>query len=810
MSRRPIRGGAVLILTALICLCPLVVDAAEEHGPSAPQSPPSPPSAAAIPLPEIATRAAEVTDTLQAIRAHLASGQAIQAIAARLPELSRDIDGDLARTTAMLRGEPTLAGLQARQKLWHERKLLTAGWLKTLTARAVQLKDFLRRLDGMHNTWMATREAAHASKAPAMTLQQVDATLESLDAIRSPVEAEHKKVLDLQAAVAKEVARCESMFAEVARALDEAVGSLLRRDGPPIWSPDLWIEAQKSLRGDLQRVLSASWEEITRYAGEPSRALALHTALFVLTVLCFGAGRRQIRRWAVGEADVSSSMAVFDRPWSAAYILSLLYTTGPHSPTPDSLQSLFALAAFPPIIRLVAPSGPGVLRSSYLAALLLGLDVVRQFVAGPPLLEQSLLILETITGIAALAWARKNLWPALVHSERPVLQRILPLANGLLVLSLALGLCAAALGYMRLARLIASTVFGLGFLVLVLYCFLSVLNALVAFSLRAWPLRRLLMVQHHHDLLVRRIHRMLVVVAVATGVIRSLDHLGLFQPALTFATAILTTKLERGSISITPADVLAFFITVWVAYLLSAFIRFALQEDVYSRLQVPVGLSYAASSLLNYVILALGVIVGLGVLGVDLTRLTVLAGALGVGIGFGLQSVVNNFVSGLILLFERPIHVGDSIEVGSLTGEVRRIGIRASTIRTRQGAEIIIPNAQLVTDKVTNWTLSDQLRRIDIPVGVNYGAVPKEVIEALERTALAHPRVLKHPPPHGLIMGFGESAINFELRAWTDEFADWIRVRSDLTSAIHDAVVAAGWSFPFPQREVRIIDKPTA
>ena len=166
-------------------------------------------------------------------------------------------------------------------------------------------------------------------------------------------------------------------------------------------------------------------------------------------------------------------------------------------------------------------------------------------------------------------------------------------------------------------------------------------------------------------------------------------------------------------------------LTVWVAYLLSAFIRFVLREDVYPRKGIPRGASYAYLRLLHYVILALGFVVGLGVLGVDLTKASVLLGAFGVGLGFGLQSVVNNFVSGLILLFERPVHVGDIVEVGDLQGEVRSIGIRASTVRTWHGADIVVPNAQFITTNVTNWTLSDRLRRIDLPVGVPYGAAPK-------------------------------------------------------------------------------------
>jgi small-conductance mechanosensitive channel len=166
---------------------------------------------------------------------------------------------------------------------------------------------------------------------------------------------------------------------------------------------------------------------------------------------------------------------------------------------------------------------------------------------------------------------------------------------------------------------------------------------------------------------------------------------------------------------------------------------------------------------------------------------------------------VNNFVSGLILLFERPIHVGDTVELGELLGVVRRIGIRASVVHTVQGADIIVPNSQLVTEKVTNWTFTDQLRRIDLPVSVNYGAAPQKVIELLEAVASAHPQVLREPPPLALFMGYGDSGINFELRAWPDHFQRWAQVRSDLAVAVYDAVYAAGMTFPFPQREVRLL-----
>jgi small-conductance mechanosensitive channel len=244
---------------------------------------------------------------------------------------------------------------------------------------------------------------------------------------------------------------------------------------------------------------------------------------------------------------------------------------------------------------------------------------------------------------------------------------------------------------------------------------------------------------------------------------------------------------------------------LWAAYLLSAFIRFILHEEVYPRRKIPYGTGYAASRLLHYVILAVGFVVGLGLLGMELNKVIVLISAFGVGLGFGLQSIVNNFVSGLILLFERPVHLGDTIEVGNLEGKVQRIGIRSSVVHTRRGAEISVPNSQLVSESLTNWTLSDQLRRVDLPVGISYDAEPEKVIEVIEESAKAHEGIVDYPSPRALFVGFGDSSLNFELRVWTDQVMDWARIRSELGVAVYHAVHAAGLSIPFPQREVRLL-----
>jgi len=184
-----------------------------------------------------------------------------------------------------------------------------------------------------------------------------------------------------------------------------------------------------------------------------------------------------------------------------------------------------------------------------------------------------------------------------------------------------------------------------------------------------------------------------------------------------------------------------------------------------------------------------GFLLALATLGLDLTRITVLLSALGLGIGFGLQQIMNNFVSGLILLFERPVQVGDSIQLGDLGGEVLRIGTRSSTLRTPQGAEVIVPNSKIIEDKVTNWTLSDRRRRIELDVGVTGDTDPARIITLLTDLARRDPRVSSDPPPEALLMRFGETSADFQLRVWTDD-PEWMRLRSDLAVVLQRALRA--------------------
>ena len=774
--------------------------AATEAGAPARATAPAPEG---IPVEEIAMQATQVGNLLRSFAADFAPSSEIEAIRKLIPQAKLEIALELKSTTNILKEPASLETLQSQEQIWKQKQAQLTQWLNVLTARATKLHLALTQLKTLQESWTKTRDVQESAKAPAPIVQQINTTLAAIQAAQQPHQAQRDEVLDLQGTVAGEVATCNAALAQIDALQQVAVGGIFTPESPPVWRADLWARGKATLPEALPKIAASYRQDILLYARDPSRHLPRHLAIFIALLLVLWSARQQVKRQDATAERPSHANVVFDHIFAGALLVTLMVAIAPASPVPIGMKQVFRITALVPIIVLTRPVVPPVIVPGiYLLAILFAADTVRQMLTALNL-GQGLLILEAVVGLGVIGWV----W--LFGSRRAErhlghVSMARRMVATFVSFSLCVGLVAAVFGYMRLARLAIPGVLAGAALALELYASVQVAMGVITYAFQVWPLRLLHMIEHHREMLERRAYLFLLWGVVVGWLSRYLDYLGLLDPAWSLLMDFLDTKLERGSLTTSVGDIFAFFLTVTGAYLLARFICFLLEEDVYPRTNIGRGQSYALSSLLNYTIIAVGFVVALAVLGMDLTRITVLAGAVGVGLGFGLQSVVNNFVSGLILLFERPIHVGDTVQVGQLQGRVRRIGIRASVVRTGQGAEIIVPNAQLITEQVTNWTLSDQLRRNDLPVGVNYGAEPKKVIELLEGVARAHPKVLQNPAPRCLFMSYGDSAINFELRAWT-EYTDSGQVRSDLTVAIYDAVCAAGMSFPFPQREVRLV-----
>jgi small-conductance mechanosensitive channel len=267
--------------------------------------------------------------------------------------------------------------------------------------------------------------------------------------------------------------------------------------------------------------------------------------------------------------------------------------------------------------------------------------------------------------------------------------------------------------------------------------------------------------------------------------------------------AIVRHEWKLGVVSISPLDALLFVLVLYVSTVVAKFIRFFLTEEIFPRTSMDSGAAQAGSRLVHIALIVVGIFLAFGAAGIELSKLTVMTGAFGVGLGFGLQNVVSNFVCGIIVSLERPVQIGNIIDVGDLSGEVCAIGFRASTVRTFDGAEVIVPNSELVTKSVVNWSLTNHDRRSEIKIGVAYGTDPERVLSILTRIVTDRPDVKRVPAPLITFDDFGESALNFTIRFWS-KLDNRLQIRSELNVQITREFEREGIQIPFPQRDIHL------
>jgi potassium-dependent mechanosensitive channel len=761
--------------------------------------PTSQPIEGAIAAPDIPLEADRLLTELRSLEDRLAPTPAVRAVEKELPAMADRIADARTETKGQLSMASSLTVLTNLSDLWVGIQSDLKTWADQLRVKATDVGAILDRLADLADTWSRTREEARRTQAPPTLIKRVDEAIAQIAALRKTVAERRVALLTLQVKVGEQLAAAQESAAAVAQATSEDFSTLFRANRLPIWYS--WRDAPPLTElPDLVRDSAApQFAVFARFAADRSKAMVLHALIFVALVFFALRGRHQARAWAAsGSAD--PTLRVFEFPVSTALIVALMLSDWVYMRQPMIAMNLIGIVLLLPVLRILnrmALSGQS--RLIWVAGIFFVLNRLRDLaLLSAPVAEQELVLLLSLGGAAALLW----LWRrgALVVGKFRVPDPLLWLAVGALLMSFVAG----AFGYMRLARLLnGGTMRGL-YIALGLYAGLLVTLGVFAYLLRVWPLSGLHMVTRYRALFERRAEVVLRWAMSAVWLLVILRWFGVLDEAQSLATTVLGFRLTRGFVSISLGDVIGLILTVWISFALSRFLRFALQEDVYPRLPMGRGLPYAISSLLHYVILLLGFLVAVGAMGLDLNRLTLLTGAFGVGVGFGLQTIVSNFVAGIILLLERPIQVGDAIQMGDLDGEVRRIGIRSTTVHTWRGAEVLVPNATLISGNLTNWTLSDRTRRLELPIGVAYGSDPERVIALLVETATTVPGVLAKPSPLALFQSFGDSALNFELRAWTDHFEEWGAIRSRMAVAVNTRLKAEGIEIPFPQRDVNL------
>ncbi len=758
---------------------------------SSPAASPTPtPEPTPVPLPDVIAQADAAQAAVREIQTNLSSDAVRTAVRDGLPTIATEIGERLEDTTKVLSPSPSLDAVQELEGGWTSLGGNLDAWSRDLIRRGTELDARLGRVADLTKVWQITQGQARGAVAPREVLDRIEATLASLGNARASLEARRSEILRLQSQVAEQQSRVESAVASVRQAREGAVDRLWVRDSPPLWSAAGGSTTPETGPMAASQTSLAAQAKVARiYAERRVAQFFLHAGLIALIAVALRGARRWVRSWTDEDPDLQRSAPVFDAPLAAAMAASLLFVPQIYPDAPRLLRAgISGLALIPTAMLLRRLIERRHFPWLYATVALAFLGHLRLAVAWLPVVARSLFVAETLGGVAAAIYVLREHRRAGTTARSPVLLRLFARAAAVLLLAATL---ANVLGYVALATLVGTAILRGAYVGVLLYAAVRVLEGLVAIALEVRPLSYLRMVRRHRPLLRRRAYALLHLMATWTWLNFFLVSLESRNAAYDAARSFLNTPLVLGSLQLSLGHVLAFAVALALTFLVSRLIRFLLEEDVYDRFNLPRGLPYAISTLLHYCVILIGIFAAMAALGIDMTKFTILAGAFSVGIGFGLQNVINNFVSGLILLFERPIKVGDVIAVDTATGSVERIGIRASVIRTTEGSEVIIPNGTLISGQVTNWTFSDRHRVVLVGVNVARTAEPTKVAELLRVAAANNADILKSPAPQAYVTTLSAAALTVELRAWTDRYDDWLRVRSELVSDVNARLLAA-------------------
>jgi len=757
------------------------------------QQPPAPgeaTSASHAAMPDVGKGAEEVAAQLRQLTESLSDTAVFASLEAEVAADTHGAAERLNETGDLLKTNLRPAALDSLESTWQALRSQLEDVRERIDARARRRTADLETLAKLHESWARSLDLAQKTNAPAPVLERARSTLAAIDAARPPIEERQGRVLVLQDAVSRALQTCDDARARIDDARHQAIERVFVRQQPPVWG--IGLASLDPRRGGLGLAgdLATKIKNVRIYARAYWPRLVLSGLMVLAFVLLLRRGRFQMDGSAGRGGGADRAPSAIQTPLAAATLLGLLLSRPLRPNPPFALQQMILVIGTTAAVFVLRPVLDARLRPAmYAFAALLVLNLASELVQLPTALEQVILILELGATAALLLWAAARLNRLESDSHSPRLRAIGGAFMRVLALGCGASALAAAAGYLDLAAFLGVGLFYTVFVAFVALAVRVVLQQVVTIGLARGPAARLHAIAHHRALVERRVRKAIDLVVVGLWMSIILGHFELLQPAETVLQGVLDARLRLGALDLPLAHVLSFVAVVLGVYLTTHLVMTLLEEDVFSRMTLPRGVPYALSTLTRYGLLLVGFLLALATLGLDLTRITVLLSALGLGIGFGLQQIMNNFVSGLILLFERPVQVGDSIQLGDLGGEVLRIGTRSSTLRTPQGAEVIVPNSKIIEDKVTNWTLSDRRRRIELDVGVTGDTDPARIITLLTDLARRDPRVSSDPPPEALLMRFGETSADFQLRVWTDD-PEWMRLRSDLAVVLQRALRA--------------------
>src|SRR5262245_13438844 len=671
------------------------------HAPSV--ASPNPTTEQAIQLPEIVARAEELNLLLREMGERLGDDPVLKSIDQSLRSQDELVRTKRPEVEELIATNPTLLELQGLEQDWQAYYDQYAVWARMLTERVKSVEEDLRTLANQQAQWEATLSQSRSANAIKEVIDLIRKSLSEIKATRSKANERLTDLITLQNRVSQQSQIVTDVLEDISRAKAQFQRSLLKPDEPPLWKARSQAHADQSLDVQLRRTLDGAMVRAREYLKARRQTVIAIFAFFIGILSIILVNRHNVLRRAQNHPDLDTAVHLFQHPITLALFLTLLLALPLSSNAPTLIRNIFIALFVVPVLRFLPPLIDPAFRPLLYLLIFFGLVVeILEVLAIPMVLKREIWTGLSLVCIAIGFWLIR---PARTHLIQSSVQNVSPVINGIraVLILISISLLANVFGYVALSRILRSGTILSVFFAVVLYT--AFLATIAIFSLY-WQARRttwLPTVRTYGEKVAKWGTRFLRVIAVAFWFYTTLNFFTIRESVLRALSSILSTPIKLGAVHFSLGDVLTFVLIFVLGVLFANVIRVILRDDILARLPLKYGIPYAISTITYYLILLAVFLLALAASGVELSRFTLLTGAFGVGAGFGLQNIISNFFSGIILLFERPIRIGDSLELENVAGDVERIGMRSTSIRTAQGAEVIVPNSILISNQVTNW-----------------------------------------------------------------------------------------------------------
>ncbi len=593
------------------------------------------PAPTPIPLANVPFEAQSATKSLQEIDTSVARIQTdADAIESHLSKLISEFDPRMIEDTGLLGASPSLDILYRIKLAWQNFGESLSPPARELTQSATSLEEKLASLDRLNKSWQATQHTAQVPDTPPLVLQSIQGVVDSVEQVRRAVESVRAQILTVRSRLSEEEARVRMILSSAEQAQIRALKGLLVRDSPPIWSLETGLSREWRKQSGMS--LSSQMKASSAFSKRLPFTFLIHAILIVVIATALEWMRRRIRKLANGKPDLQRAVPIFDLPVSTAFVLSILVSPSIYPQAPRLIQAIMETVALIPAVvilrRLLDRNFAPILNA---LVIMYFVDQLRVIAASLPELTRVLFLGQMLGASLFLFWLLRSRHLRTATSQTNV--RLMRAIATIGLVFLPAAFFANVFGYVNLANLSAIIFLRSVYIAALLYTAIRILEGLITIALQVRPLSSLRVVSLHRSMLQRRTGRLLEFLAVLLWLNLMLSFFGLRTPLIASTKAALNASIAIGSLEISLGHILAFLIAIWASFVISRFLRFLLEEDIYRHLRLASGIPHAVSTMLHYVILLLGFFIALGALGIDLTKITILAGAFSVGVGFGFR-----------------------------------------------------------------------------------------------------------------------------------------------------------------------------